>query len=154
MLSGGLLGHFERLGVNRDLTDFGLVRQVSVHIPTSMACTAVGCGYDTFTHSALDPACPTCSGQGTVDTWQIGYARVRLAWADPARINLYKGIASGEVGDAQVQGFYHDLALFERVRDTDRAYILADTQHLKPYSITQNQVEGQTTLDVRCNLQT
>ena len=152
MLSGGIFTSFERLGTKTDIENVGLVRRISLHIPTSTECTATGCGWDEFTQGGLNPACTACNGTGLITVWHLAYARCRLAWIDPARINPYKGIVPGEVGDVQIQGFLYDLELYRRAKDTEGAYILADEQRIKPYAVTQNQVEGKTTLDVRCNL--
>jgi hypothetical protein len=152
MLSGGIFTGFERLGTKTDIENVGLVRQISLHIPASTICTHAGCGWDEFTQSGINPACVFCDGTGLLTTWHTAYARCRLSWIDAARVNIYKGIMPGEAGDVQVQGFLYDLELYRRVKDTDGAYILADEQRIKPYAVTQNQVEGKTTVDVRCNL--
>ena len=152
MLSGGIFTRFERLGTKTDIENVGLVRSISVHIPISTVCTETGCGWDEFTQGGLNPACTACNGTGLLTTWHIAYTRCRLSWLDPARINVYQGIVPGEAGDVLIQGFLYDLKLYQRVKDTDGAYILVDDQRVKPNPVAQNQVEGKTTLDVRCNL--
>lgn len=150
MLSGGML---KGLGPSIKNTISNILgRPITVMIPTVSECTATGCGYNELTQSALNPSCTVCDGRGQIFTWHSGSVIVRSTWGDPARINVRNGIASGEVGDAQIQAHFRDMPLFERVMKTDHAYVLIDGKRLKPYSITFNSVESYTTVDVRCNL--
>jgi hypothetical protein len=151
MLGSGMISSFDRYSNKVDLGQ-KLTRTLSVHVPHVVNCTAVGCGFNTFTQSAVNAACTVCNGTGQVTTWHMGYVRARVSWVDPARVDIYKGIASGEVGDVQIQGFQRDLALYTTIKDTVGAYILVDGQKVKPNTITQNYVESPTTLDVRCKL--
>lgn len=152
-LGGGLFTRFERLAQKRDLANKFPTR-VSLHVPTYVACTASGCGFDAFTQSGLNPACTTCDGAGRVALWHVAYVLCRVGWIDRAKIGLefWKGVAAGETGEMVLGAMLRDEALFRTVLESATAYVLVNDQHLRPTSLTHNRVEGETTLDVRCTI--
>jgi hypothetical protein len=73
----------------------------------------------------------------------------RITWIDAARIDIYRGVVSAEIGDANIQGKYQDLNTYQRVMLTADAYLLVDGQHLKPTSVIVDRSEGITSVDIR-----
>lgn len=137
--------------VRREVQDFQRQRsqRVSIHIPSRTNCP--DCGFDEFTQSGKDVACTTCNGTGKVTTWYVSHSSARVMWIDPAA-PVWGTMASGPVGDVwlSVPLEYEDM--YDKVKDTDGAYILIDGRTVKPVSIDANVVEGKSSLDVRCEI--
>ena len=152
-LGGGLFTKFERFTQKRDVANKFPTR-LSVHVPSRTECTATGCGFDVFTQSGKNPACATCDGAGRVITWSIAYIMCRVSWVDRIRIGVefWKGVPAGETGEVILGCMLRDKALLCTVLEDDMAYILVSEQHVRPFSLTPNRVEGETTLDARCNI--
>jgi hypothetical protein len=124
-------------------------RQVVVCIPSQTDCPV--CGWDEFTQSGKDVACTTCNGTGKVTTWQKSRVSVRVMWVDEAapRFGL---VTSGDIGDVWLSAATVFKDMFEKVEETDNAYILVDNQTVKPISVGYNEVQGRTSVDVRCKI--
>jgi hypothetical protein len=149
VISGGILNSYLMDQLKQGIED-KFWQQVPIFVPTSVLCTALGCGFDAVSLSALNPVCTVCFGKGRVYTWHQGYVHVRHAWADPARIDYYRGVASGEIGDANFEGKLSDYALFKRLYETEHAYFLVDGYKLHPVALGINSVEGASGVDIRC----
>jgi len=147
----GILPDFMKLNMRHDLEGF-LWRHVMAYIPHTSKCGATGCGYDSFTASAINPACLECNGRGLVYNWHQVSLHVRPNWIDPAHNNVFAGVITADIGDAQFQAKIRDKALWEKIRDTEHAYVLMDGKKLHPESIADNSVEGLTTIDIRCHI--
>lgn len=137
--------------VRREVQDFMRQRtqRVSIHIPSKTDCP--DCGFDEFTQSGKDVACTTCDGTGKVTTWYISHSSPRVMWIDPAA-PVWGRMASGPVGDVWLSVPLEYESLYDRVKDTDDAYILVAGKTVKPMSIDANRVEGKSSLDVRCEV--
>ena len=124
-------------------------KQVAVCIPSQTDCPV--CGWDEFTQSGKDVACTTCNGTGKVTNWRKSRVSARVMWVDEAapRFGI---VTSGDIGDVwlSVATVFKDL--LETVEETDGAYILVDGKTVKPTSVTYAQVEGDTSVDVRCKI--
>lgn len=137
--------------VRREVQNFMRQRtqRVSIHIPSKTDCP--DCGFDEFTQSGKDVACTTCKGAGKVTTWHKSHSSARVMWIDPAAPR-WGTMASGPVGDAWLSVPLEYESLYNKVKDTDDAYILVDGKKVKPISIDANRVEGKSSLDVRCEV--
>lgn len=152
-LSGGLFSRFERATNKRDLMNKFPTR-LSVHVPTHTECTADGCGFDVFTQSGKNPACTVCNGTGRTTVWSVAYIMCRVSWVDRTRIGIefWKGVPAGETGEVVLGCMLRDEDLLRMTMEDADAYILLNGQHIRPFSLTHNRVEGETTLDARCNI--
>ena len=140
-----------QIHVRREVQDFMRQRsqRVSVHIPSRTNCP--DCGFDEFAQSGTDVACETCEGTGKVTTWYVSHSSARVMWIDPAA-PVWGTMASGPVGDVWLSVPYEYESMFDKVKDTDGAYILVNNRTAKPISIDTNIVEGVSSLDVRCQI--
>jgi hypothetical protein len=152
-LGGGIFTRFERAGHKRDLTNKFPTR-ASLHVPTYTDCTATGCGFDPFTQSGKNPACTTCDGLGRTLAWSVAYVMCRVSWVDRIRIGVefWKGVAVGETGEIIIGAMLRDEALFRQVMESQDAYILVNRWRVRPFGLVTNRVEGETSLDARCNI--
>lgn len=141
----------DHLHIRREVQDFMRQRsqRVSIHIPSRTNCDV--CGFDEFTQSATDVACTTCQGTGKITTWYVSHSSARVMWIDPAA-PVWGTMSSGPVGDVWLSVPYEYESMYDKVKDTDGAYILVDGKTAKPISIDPNIVEGVSSLDVRCQL--
>jgi len=124
-------------------------KQVVVCIPSQTDCPV--CGWDEFTQSAKDVSCPTCKGTGKVTNWRKSRVSARVMWVDEAapRFGL---VTSGDIGDVWLSAMPVFKDLFDKVEETDHAYILVDRKTVKPISVGYNEVQGSTSVDVRCKI--
>ena len=137
--------------VRRDVQGFMRQRsqRVIILIPSKADCP--DCGFDEFTQSGKDVACTTCDGTGKVTTWHTSHSSARVMWIDPAA-PVWGRMASGPVGDVWLSVPLEYESLYDKVKDTDDAYILVGGKTVKPMSIDANRVEGKSSLDVRCEV--
>lgn len=140
-----------QLHVRKEVGDFQRRRsqRVVIYIPSRSDCPT--CGWDEFAQSGKDVACPTCDGTGKVTTWYKSHSSARVMWIDEAA-PVWGTVASGDIGDVWLSVSLSYESLYQRVEDTDGAYILVDGETVKPISITPNRVEGKSSLDVRCKI--
>ena len=124
-------------------------RQVVIYIPSRTDCPV--CGWDEFTQSGKDVACTTCSGTGKVTSWYKSRVSARVMWIDEAA-PVWGTVASGDIGDVWLSVSTSFKEMFETVEETSGAYILVDGETVKPKSVAYNEVEGRTSVDVRCKI--
>ena len=124
-------------------------KQVVIFIPSQTDCPV--CGWDEFTQSGKDVACTTCNGTGKVTNWRKSRVSARVMWIDTAAPR-WGVVATGEIGDVWLSVMPVFKEMFETVEETDGAYILVDGKTVKPQSVAYNEVEGRTSVDVRCKL--
>jgi len=144
----GLTSPFDRHGMKSTIEGL-FTRRIYAFVPTFTACTAQGCGFNDFTQSAINPSCGICRGTGRIASMHTAHMTCRITWIDAARIDIYRGVVSAEIGDANIQGKYQDLNTYQRVMLTADAYLLVDGQHLKPTSVIVDRSEGITSVDIR-----
>ena len=146
-----LQSSISQIHVRREVQDFMRQRsqRVIILIPSKTDCP--DCGFDEFTQSGKDVACTTCNGTGKVTTWYSSHSSARVMWIDPAA-PVWGRMASGPVGDVWLSVPLEYESLYDKVKDTDDAYILVDGKTVKPISIDANRVEGKSSLDVRCEV--
>ncbi len=151
MTNGMLQSSISQLHVRKEVNHFMRQRsqRVVIYIPLKTDCP--DCGWDEFTQSAKDVSCTTCGGGGKVITWYKSRSSARVMWIDPSS-PIWGTMASGPVGDVWLSVPLSYESLYERVKDTDDAYILVDSKTVKPISIDANRVEGKSSLDVRCEV--
>ena len=151
MMSGGNLTPFERHKARHGV-ESAFWRRVTGHIPSTTECTATGCGFDVLSRSGKNVSCTECGGTGQITSWATAYFTCRVSWNYPAATSIWKGVVSGELGDVIIQTRIANKELMESFMEIDGAYIDIDDHRVKPRSVTLNQVEGFTSLDVRCDL--
>lgn len=146
-----LQSSISQIHVRREVQDFQRQRtqRVIIYVPSKTNCP--DCGWDEFTQSGKDVACTTCNGTGKVTTWYKSHSSARVMWIDPAA-PVWGAMASGPVGDVWLSVPLEYESLYDKVKDTDDAYILVDGKTVKPISIDPNRVEGKSSLDVRCEV--
>ena len=136
------------LHLRRDVEDT-FNRQVVIYIPSQTDCPV--CGWDEFTQSGKDVACTTCSGTGKITSWYKSRVSARVMWIDEAA-PVWGTVASGDIGDVWLSVSTSFKEMFETVEETNGAYILVDGETVKPKSVAYNEVEGRTSVDVRCKI--
>jgi len=72
-------------------------------------------------------------------------------WIDEAA-PVWGTVASGDIGDVWLSVSTSFKEMFETVEETNGAYILVDGETVKPKSVAYNEVEGRTSVDVRCKI--
>lgn len=119
MLSGR-----DRAAANRSLQSLQTYQQhdirvfyVIVETPCSL------CGQDVFGGGGIDPACPSCGGEGSVKQYATHRILARVSW--PRLSDYVLGVAGGiEVGDAILYINLADKDVFERAER--KGYVLLD----------------------------
>lgn len=146
-------GLFAQHVLRQNLSKIGIrFTNITAVVPVLTNCSAVGCGYDSLTGSAINPICATCNGTGKTKHLDYAYFKARINWNNHADFKLFNGQTSGEIADVLLQISALDLGLLEKVKRSDMAYLLFDGKKIRPSAITINRVHGMTSYIVDCNI--
>ncbi len=100
-----------------------------------MNCTAPGCGWDAYTHSAKRFDCPVCHGIGKVTTWQIFSLRARVNWPAMIQFSYFNPSPGVDLGDVVLTVGQADKASIERIQSLERVYLVVDGKIVRPSTV-------------------
>lgn len=124
---------------------------VEAHLPSKVPCPY--CGGPNYLGGGHDPTCVHCV-DGYVVQWVISYAIARVMWVVPGATRWTRDgvFMTGEVGDLSLQVPMKYRHIFEKARMDPHAYLIVDGKRVRVTSVTQNRLDGPTTLEVKCHL--
>jgi hypothetical protein len=113
----------------------GDLKRITAHYPRMTPCTASGCGWNSFTHSAIKSDCIICEGKGQIVTWQRYPMRARVSWAGMMQLTFVAPTPGIEQGDVVLTIAAMDKPLIDTVMASEEAYLEVDDKVVRPSAI-------------------